>query len=520
MAIEKSDMPLRRRRLRRGAAIVLGFSFFLVFELVLRATNAGPSFEQSVIKLRNPIGIPMFDISHEGGRSLWQTSPVYQYKSNQVSFETPKPKHTYRIMVLGASTTAGFPFWGDAAFPRWLEVMLNAQYSLYKYEVINCGALGLGSHEIKLLLPQVLQADPDLIVVYMGHNECIRDYVHGANLRLSSLLVRWHCALMHLRSYRLLSEVLNEHREDDSAQWQRFYPRKRLAGKRPEKDVPFWSEEDREIVRKIFRKNLETIISSCREKGVGLVLCTTQSNLRDFAPGGAVNGTSLFPDEKTRWEMYSAVGTDAFSRGRYDEALSNFKKALAIDDGDALIRYLCGRSLLKLEKPEAARKEFMAALDRDDYPLRALSSVNREIRNAARGRGVLLADVESAFADSSVFKIPGNEWNLDHVHPRVEGHRLIAMVIMEAMVADNLVAVNNDWRALAERAGDLYLKKIPPDFLSGSYLSLAENQESQGRIKMAIGLCRLALLDDPGNERAAAMLRMFQKRYANINTYE
>ena len=44
-------------------------------------------------------------------------------------FEMPKPASTFRILVLGESSAAGYPFGPDAAFPKWLEVMLNASGS-------------------------------------------------------------------------------------------------------------------------------------------------------------------------------------------------------------------------------------------------------------------------------------------------------------------------------------------------------------------------------------------------------
>ena len=42
-----------------------------------------------------------------------------------------------------------------------------------RYEVLNLGINGIASYELKMLLPQALSAQPDLVVIYAGHNDCM-----------------------------------------------------------------------------------------------------------------------------------------------------------------------------------------------------------------------------------------------------------------------------------------------------------------------------------------------------------
>jgi len=85
-------------------------------------------------------------------------------------FRLPRPNGTYRILVMGASTVEGFPYYTELSFPRQIGVFLKRQLPGRHFEVLNAGIVGLNSFALVDLLPRLLACEPDLIVVYAGHN--------------------------------------------------------------------------------------------------------------------------------------------------------------------------------------------------------------------------------------------------------------------------------------------------------------------------------------------------------------
>jgi lysophospholipase L1-like esterase len=86
---------------------------------------------------------------------------------------TPKPQGTYRIALLGGSTTyeIGVKDWHDD-WARQLEKELNTKFKTTNIEVINAGLGGWDSWEDLINLQfKVLYLEPDLIVLYEGTND-------------------------------------------------------------------------------------------------------------------------------------------------------------------------------------------------------------------------------------------------------------------------------------------------------------------------------------------------------------
>lgn len=87
-------------------------------------------------------------------------------------FETPKPKDTFRIMVLGDSFTWGVGISEDERYTNVLEKMLNERFPRQKFEVLNFSVLGFCTvEEANLLIAMKDIVNPDLIIIGF----CIND---------------------------------------------------------------------------------------------------------------------------------------------------------------------------------------------------------------------------------------------------------------------------------------------------------------------------------------------------------
>jgi hypothetical protein len=86
-----------------------------------------------------------------------------------------KGPSVYRIVALGGSTTYGLGVGADHSFAavlgRAIEPRLDAGS---KVEVVNLGCPGWGSDRVALLYSELEVLEPDLVLVYSGHNELLR----------------------------------------------------------------------------------------------------------------------------------------------------------------------------------------------------------------------------------------------------------------------------------------------------------------------------------------------------------
>ena len=110
----------------------------------------------------------------DSGAGVYRTVPratVHSFHSQQ--FAAPKPADGFRLFVLGGSSAFGFPWGADVAFPRLLGLALQESLPELHVESINAAAMSYGSHRLRILAHEVLDHDPDAIVIYGGHNEFI-----------------------------------------------------------------------------------------------------------------------------------------------------------------------------------------------------------------------------------------------------------------------------------------------------------------------------------------------------------
>jgi hypothetical protein len=70
------------------------------------------------------------------------------------------------------------------SFPGWLREILLSADSSKKWEVVNAGGVSYASYRVASLMDGLSDYEPDLFVVYSGHNEFLerRTYApHGPN---------------------------------------------------------------------------------------------------------------------------------------------------------------------------------------------------------------------------------------------------------------------------------------------------------------------------------------------------
>jgi len=485
--------PLAKRNwLRNLCALALGLSVFPLAELCLVLFQVNPELGRNMGNFGIESKVPLFESDKAGGAAYWYPSKKWfgkmRYYESDIrrSFEMPKPENVFRILVLGESSAAGHPFGPRVAFSRWLEVMLKASVPGRNFEVLNLGINGIGSYELKVLMPQALLAQPDVAIIYAGHNDCMIEKTYSGSLRLDGLASRASHELLRFRLYRLVFGFFhNDHSARRKAVFQ-HYAGLRRKGQPPERDKYFYAPKSRLKAAGNFRRNLEEIIAMTQQSGTPLVLCTVEYNLLDWAPEGSVPGA--------------------------DESREN-------SEGYAMTRYRKGRALAAAGKYDQAEKELRAAVELTDLPGQAQSFINQIIREQAGKKPVYLADVQAAFKAQNQGKPPGDEWFLDNVHPNPAGHRLIAQTILQTMIDERLARPAAGAPAV-QAAADAYAQSLGAVYLYENYLYAATEQEYMGRIRKSVRMCQKALELVPDGRVASETIQRLNSSYQGIDTSE
>ncbi len=102
-------------------------------------------------------------------------------------FSIDKPENTYRIFVIGGSTTFGAGVFDNQTYSFYLQEMYDQTNLGFDVEVINVGWPGWNSiNEIKRIKTELLGYEPDLFIVYDGWNDAnllARGYDVGSSIK-------------------------------------------------------------------------------------------------------------------------------------------------------------------------------------------------------------------------------------------------------------------------------------------------------------------------------------------------
>ncbi len=97
----------------------------------------------------------------------------YGFRGPEISNE--KPDETYRIFVVGGSTTFSIRALSDNhTIPGYLQQKFNEFSIDKKIEVINAGIPAITStDELHLITSKIIEFEPDLIIIYDGFNDVV-----------------------------------------------------------------------------------------------------------------------------------------------------------------------------------------------------------------------------------------------------------------------------------------------------------------------------------------------------------
>jgi len=337
-------------------------------------------------------------------------------------FDAVKKPGTFRVFVLGESSAAGFPYEPTGSYSRYIRDRLQLVYPKQNIEVVNVSMAAINSIVIKDMLPEILKQDPDLILLYVGHNEyygvfgaASQSLFAGNKTMVSAMLY-----LNEFKTVQLLRNMFNTvsfwfkgKGKDNGATL--------MARMASNNLVPYKSKLYQAGLTQ-FEGELSDIIQMIKEKNVPLIMGTLTSNLKDQPPFISIN-----EKESESADNYFKLAQESLKNGNAVEA----------------------------------KKLFIKAKELDALRFRAPEEMNDIIKELAGRNQIPLVDFESAFNNESENDIVGNNLMVDHLHPTLHGYQIFGKLFFEAMEKNNFLPSAEKINISDEEQHALVVKNFP-----------------------------------------------------------
>lgn len=454
MAQRKNDSIIR---LSTGRKVI--FTLILLGGFLFSAeTLLGLSGVLTPAEMRDPyLGFcttsRLFHPSQKDGQPFFETAGSKLLYFNPQSFPQEKPQKTRRVFCLGGSTTFGRPYDDRTSYVSWLRESLRELDSSHEWEVINAGGISYASYRLLNVAEEIIRYEPDLLIIHTGHNEFLEKRTYPPQITDSTVVTKSGAWLSHSRIVGLFDSLIRADFSSpssftgDASARNALAPFNSKSGLKQEVDAILdhsvgpdaYRLETLQVDQVVnhFEQNLIGIIKRCRSAGADVLLVTPVSNLRGFSPFKSQHEKQLKTADEERWVQSYLASKEAYQNGDLDRAEQMLKLCEVIDSERADVQYLRGKLYFDQGEVIESKRCFESAVNLDVCPLRATNDLQRVVREVAAEWDVPLVDLaetlESHCQNTHGHTILGDEYFLDHVHPKVSTHGMIAEAILETM---------------------------------------------------------------------------------------
>jgi tetratricopeptide (TPR) repeat protein len=410
-------------------SVIVVLVLLLVAEAIARhhfSSSAG-SDSDPFVEFSAPLSSVFSITVGKDGRRYYKVTHPEVYAAANVTFPVEKAPHTFRVFRLGGSASAGWPHPSTENHGRYLERALQKAYPTEGIQVINVSGHGYASYRVRRVFDQIIDFDPDLLIIYSGNNEFIekRSYFSDSfitTLSKKSHLLRWlHASFAGLRG------------DEMGIPWDDVWSKIERVSKEIRTDPKQY-----EGVKSHYAYSIEYMLKRAQHQNVPVLLLTVPVNLRDWHPNVSCN--NLHGELLQQWQATYTRARKALIEAKYREAFMGFARAIDLEPMHAESFFLSAEALEGQGKFLEARDFYEKARDLDCNPFRAQSFVNDTVRRLARQySNVYLVDLEALFEENAHHGIPGFDLFLDYVHANQKGNVLIAKASFETIVKAGLL---------------------------------------------------------------------------------
>ncbi|MBT0586460.1 tetratricopeptide repeat protein [Alteromonas oceanisediminis] len=391
--VESHTLPgstLNKKPLFYMIALLIPVGFLALIEGGLRLVGYGET-------------IPLFIPSDQPGwlqpnphiiqRYFHSTDAAPSVSPDTFLFQAEKPEQTLRLVLMGGSTAAGFPYGRFGSPAGMLQQRFKYLYPEHDIEVISVAMASINSYALRDFTDEVIAIQPDAVLVYAGHNEYLG--IMGVGSVYASKGGHWaniaYLKLQNVRLFQLMQSLVSAFK--DEAPTHRSQ-RTVMATVAKEKNIPMGSALYYAGLAQ-FESNLTAILSHFNDADVPVVVSTIAANEKDQAP------FESYPidNENQSADFAFAQAQLAFSRGNVAQAKRHFVRASDLD----LLRF------------------------------RAPSEFNHIIKRQADQHGAAVADSYALFSNEISHNIIDKTLMLEHLHPTARGYFLLANSFADAI---------------------------------------------------------------------------------------
>lgn len=436
----------RKKYLFTAVAVV---GFFALLELGLTLGGVAPLAAQSDPYVGFASSVPLFIEDESGGSGELVTAPNKARWFNRQRFMKRKPANTYRIFTLGGSTTYGRPYNDEVSFSGWLREMLTVADLSRHWEVINAGGISYASYRVAVVMEELIDYAPDLFIIYMGHNEFLERRTYPERVETPRALTEAAGLLSRTRIFaagdRLVRRIQGKPAVDEDKRRVLESEVDTILASSIGPGAYQRDDEGRRQTLAHFRFTLQRMIDLARSADADVLLVTPASNLKDSPPFKSEPRPGLSMQDQRRNAGIFEKALQSAASNRWEDAVNAFDQVTAVDDRYAGVYFHRGRALYELGRYSEAKQAFQRALEEDVCPLRALPEIRSIITEAAMENDVRVVDYQELTEHQAEHGIPGSEEFLDHVHPTISGHRLLAVELLKALNEMGIASLAATW---------------------------------------------------------------------------
>jgi tetratricopeptide (TPR) repeat protein len=400
-------MPPATFKARLALAILAPLLFFFMVEGLLRLTGL----------FRPP---RLFEKVRHNGESYFTTNPdfarLFLERANVPSpppiwVAAKKPEGVRRVVLLGESAAAGFPM-TDYHLGRLVQARWNARFPNERIEVINLSMVAVNSHALREFAREAMALDPDMIVLYAGHNEVIGPFGPAAKFgppASSPALSRLSLAVRRTHTGRAVESFLAlfANKSGPPQQWRGL---DEFHGVSVANDDPALA-----AMLANTEANFRDIVRRAQKSDAKVLFVIPAINLEDWPPVGS--------------EPSDAGGVDAVFAAQDAGGISGFRSAALVYE--AARKREAGADLAR------AWPLYRRAADLDTQRFRADSHVRDLQRRIASDSGPSVAAVDAdrwLHEQNPSFKTD-RDFFLEHVHLTFAGRAAVAELTVDGMAA-------------------------------------------------------------------------------------
>lgn len=344
----------------------------------------------------------------------------------------PRNKQPGRLhlLVLGESSAAGEPYQPYLSVGAIVADAIERANPALKVEIEMAAYGGASLESMEACLPQV-KAQPDLVIIYSGHNEFAAHYSWERSVPIGDDAPKrlWADPRGWVRERSRFEEcivrAIDANRVDVPPP---PFPSRRLV------DLPNHRDSEFRLLLQAFEARLDALTEMFERNGAVVILIAPCANDAGFEPNRSVPSRALSEREREALEerFKHARGLEGDPRA----ALAAYSEILREHPRFAEARYRSAKLLEALGDLKEAHEAYVQARDDDGEILRCPSSFQEAYRKTARQRPrAILVEAQSVLEAISPAGILDDSLFHDAHHPNLRGYAAIASAVLTKLYA-------------------------------------------------------------------------------------